>query len=455
MKKYALDPTYENLLDTYIQDAIGRNDDVFLFCDILNSIEGSCSIALDGRWGSGKTFFVRQTKMILDAHNSLLNTINEEDVQKIVGRRSVYYSSQRTELRPQLCVYYDAWENDSDDDPILSLVYTIMNSMNTHFSFTDRSYIELGVHILDIFSQQNWSEVINSLKGNNLLSGLRDTKDIEQKIHAFFEAVLAERGERLVILIDELDRCKPSYAVRLLERIKHYFSDEKITFVFAINTHELQHTIKNYYGTGFDGSKYLDRFFDFRVTLPPPDLQKYFQTIHFNDSYYTYDVISVAIIKTFHFELREISRYLQICKIAKVDPENRRLSRFRDRDALKFCMLYIVPIMIGLKIHNTQQYLGFIQGKDHTPLLSVASALDIRFYQQLLEFNQTYDQADTTKIVVTLGDKLKAVYDALFVTPYGIDTSSVTVGNLTFVEHTKSELLHVSGLLSRFANWED
>ena len=56
MKSYELKPTYDNLLNTYLKDAIGRNNDIFLFANILNAIEDSCSIALDGQWGSGKTF---------------------------------------------------------------------------------------------------------------------------------------------------------------------------------------------------------------------------------------------------------------------------------------------------------------------------------------------------------------------------------------------------------------
>ena len=49
-----------------------------------------------------------------------------------------------------------------------------------------------------------------------------------------------KKGNRLIIMVDELDRCKPSYAVKLLERIKHYFTNDRITFVFSVNTYELE-----------------------------------------------------------------------------------------------------------------------------------------------------------------------------------------------------------------------
>ena len=63
----------------------------------------------------------------------------------------------------------------------------------------------------------------------------KSNSSFEQKIKDFFAIILAERGNRLVIFIDELDRCKPTFAVHLLEQIKHYIFDDRITFVFSIN----------------------------------------------------------------------------------------------------------------------------------------------------------------------------------------------------------------------------
>ena len=62
MKSYELKPTYENLLETYRNNTIDRNGDVFRFTEILNAVEDGCAIALDGNWGSGKTFFIKQVK---------------------------------------------------------------------------------------------------------------------------------------------------------------------------------------------------------------------------------------------------------------------------------------------------------------------------------------------------------------------------------------------------------
>lgn len=73
------------------------------------------------------------------------------------------------------------------------------------------------------------------------------------------------------LLLVPLDRCRPSYAIEMLERIKHYFDDDRIVFVMSVNKAQLVHTISNCYGDGFDSSDYLNKFFDISLQLPPVD----------------------------------------------------------------------------------------------------------------------------------------------------------------------------------------
>ena len=76
-------------------------------------------------------------------------------------------------------------------------------------------------------------------------------------------------------MIDELDRCRPSYATELLEIAKHLFSVDRIVFVLAINRSELAHSVKALYGSKFDAKGYLGRFFDLDYLLPAPDRQQF------------------------------------------------------------------------------------------------------------------------------------------------------------------------------------
>lgn len=88
-----------------------------------------------------------------------------------------------------------------------------------------------------------------------------------------------------------MDRCKPTFAVHLLEQIKHYIYDNKITFVLSTNLEQLQHTIKNYYGADFDSCRYLDRFFDLRISMPLANMEKFYSEIGLESTYYVDIVI--------------------------------------------------------------------------------------------------------------------------------------------------------------------
>ena len=454
MKKYDLEPSRENLLRTYEKDSIGRNADLIHFIAILDAIEDGCSIALDGNWGSGKTFFVKQAKMVMDAYNEYIKSYTEDDRNIIKSVQTDKSVIDLSEMQPQVCVYYDAWENDNDDDPILSLVYTILNGADEDFSFRERSFLEIAAGLMQTFTGRDWKQIIDGLKGKDPLEKLKQSKHIETLVAEFLKSLLPEHGNRLVLFIDELDRCKPSYAVRLLERIKHYFSNDQITFVFSVNTNELQHTIRKYYGNDFNASRYLDRFFDLRIALPLPNMERFYRSISFDDTSYTYDIVCSAVIKTYHFELREVARYLRLARIAAYEPTHNGKYDFflRTKRALRFSLLYIVPIMLGLMVSNVEQYKDFIEGRDYTPLLELAKALDLRCFEELLTKDETFDQAEGSKTVtvVKLETKLQKVYEAIFGTSYTGRVYSKMVGELGFDATTKGDLLKIVGLTSRY-----
>lgn len=455
MKNYDLKPTYENLLKTYDEDTIGRTEDVLRFVDILNSLEGGCSIAIDGNWGSGKTFFVKQAKMVLDAHNRFVDSEAAANREQIIDIRNQYYGDNITELQPQVCVYYDAWSNDNDDDPLLSIVYTILNSVESDYSFKDRSYVKTAANILEMFSGKDWNKLIDGLKGEDPLSSLKKSKSVDKLIGDFLETLLPERGNRLIIFVDELDRCKPVYAVRLLERVKHYFENEQITFVFAVNINELQHVINGYYGNNFDGSRYLDRFFDLRITLPSPNMEKYFESLSFCDSNYKYDIVCSAVIRAYRFELREIAKYVRLIKIAAYKPMHNDRYRFDfpEERAIEFGIIFFVPIIVGLKIIDINKYCDFIDGKDSQPMMEVANELPVQFFNVLLNNNETYDVREGCK-VVALKDKLEEVYNAFFATKYDVNKYRIDIGKMRFNAGSKAEILRITGLLSHYTDMQ-
>ena len=92
----------------------------------------------------------------------------------------------------------------------------------------------------------------------------------------------------MYVFIDELDRCRPTYAIELLENIKHLFGVRGVFFVVATNKEQLCHSISAVYGNSFDSAAYLGRFFDQEYTLPEPDNFRFahhlFEKYQINDS---------------------------------------------------------------------------------------------------------------------------------------------------------------------------
>lgn len=284
MKKSVLLPTDENLILTIKEDALDRNADLNSFCRLLSSQYSMNSIALDGRWGSGKTFFVKQCALLINAKNSLSNIDKDiaESILKVAEQSNSFEGLTDNNL---LAVYFDAWENDSNEDPVLALIYRIVQQLDLKTNGFDLNHL---AHVLcaigDAITGRPITAVFECLNERNILDEIRKHEDLETTIKKFFEEILFEKAEQLIVFVDELDRCRPSYAVRLLERIEHYFINDRITFVFSVNLEQLQHTIKNFYGNDFDACRYLDRFFDLRLSLPPINITNYYNYLNLSNN---------------------------------------------------------------------------------------------------------------------------------------------------------------------------
>ena len=367
MKKNELLPTEENLINTLTKDAIGRNKDIEYFLNILKCQESSCALALNGRWGTGKTFFVRQTEMYINASN-FQSKMSDEKKNIIKNALAIKDYPNDT-----FAIYYDAWKNDNDTDPIFSLICEITKQVDEDFSikkFDVSDLITLSVSIFDAIVGTNFKGLTELSQKEDAFERFLNQKDTDKLISEFFSKLLPERGNRLVIFIDELDRCKPTYAIKLLEQIKHYMKNDQITFVFSVNFEQLQHTIKCYYGAEFDAIRYLDRFFDLRMELPPINMDNYYEKIGLNQSY-SIEIVIKQIIKNYNFGLREIGRFIPQVKTAVYSIfDNRYNFSFPDGRAKEFMMIYIVPLMIGLRIVSISAYNDFIEGKDKSDRFS-------------------------------------------------------------------------------------
>ena len=458
MKSLDLTPTNENVYNSLINDSIGRGEFVRQFVKMLNAIEDNCTIALEGNWGSGKTFFVKQVKMVLDAHNPNYQPVNgflTEERRKVIKEKCSEFNAEdgSTELKPQLCVYYDAWQNDNDEDPILSLVYSIVKEIGSDFSFKKNSTLNIFSELINLVCNKDISKLKKALKGENALELIKETKDEAEKVSEFLQSLLPEVGERLIVFVDELDRCKPSYAVKLLEKIKHYFLDEEITFVFSVNINELQHTIKKHYGSDFDATRYLDRFFDLRATLPKFDLEKYYANIGFELNENMFNYVCASVINKYQFEMRNIAKYIRLAKIAVPKSVRKGDMLFvQEKSTLFIYSIYLIPIMIGLKLTDTKRFENFVNGKDCTPLLDFQKCFSKGCFADLALVERYKKSSDD--IAAAIEKKIKEIYDAIFVEKYE-DESYRLIGSMYFNKKTKDSVMCIAGLMSSSASFDE
>lgn len=457
MHSLVIEPTYENILRAFEQDALGRNKDLCCFVEMLNSIDGNCSISLDAPWGGGKTFFVKQVKIVLDAFNENIEKTHTEDDGRIKAAWGKVAENKDIELQPFVSVYYDAWQNDNDDDPIISLVYSIVQSMSVDFSFkTKPDFFNVAAGVIEFFTDKPVGQLVEKLQGDDGLAKIASEKGLQAKVADFLESLLPEKGNRLVIFIDELDRCNPVYAIKLLERIKHYFANDRVTFVFSVNLAELQHSVKQFYGAGFDASRYLDRFFDLRLELPPVSNEMFYCTLGLTNDRMLNDVCK-AVIQQNNFSFREIARFFSMVNVATGNKDKYDLS-FPNGRAIDFCLRFVVPIMIGLKISDYTKYKAFISDQDCSPMVKFFKDTQVGSWWRgaLLDYNETYEEPTwDNEIKVSIEDKVKQAYDALFVKEFTGANYEVKTRELAFTNETRKVCFRAVSALSKYADYEN
>lgn len=181
IKSFEIEPTKENLLNTLTRNLLDRNKSVWQFARFCDAQDGRCSIAVDAKWGQGKTFFVRHVQMLLDSFNEFTNAVSEEERATVKQSFSRYIGNgdNTVELQPQVCVYYDAWANDNDSDPILSLVYEIIKENAKHFPFKKSAdCIKTAATISDFFTGRNAADIVALAQDRDLLAELKSQREI-------------------------------------------------------------------------------------------------------------------------------------------------------------------------------------------------------------------------------------------------------------------------------------
>lgn len=287
-----IDKKYSELNGIY--NHYGRDDFYYNFLEQLTNHSGNLSIALSGSWGSGKTFIV----------NSLCN-----DISKLETTESIYFN---------------VWENEFFETPLYGLLNTLLKNQefdtvfkNSVMSDSDYSvnasfslnYLALSLG-LSLHKENKMEDLLKDISFSNvsieLLSNLLDNYLINKS--------------RLILFVDELDRCKPNYSIKVLEQFNHLYND-KLTIVYSIDSEQLHASIRHVYGSDYNAKIFLYKFFDDVIKLPVLDhdnVYKYIVNLNKDITKLEFltDVVYHSIVY-FDINFREINRFMKYLSMIK------------------------------------------------------------------------------------------------------------------------------------------
>ena len=259
-----------------LQDKIGREDivnKISYLVDGLSPDEHFC-LALDGEWGSGKTFVMEMLEEKFSEHPEYL------------------------------IVKYDAWKNNFYSDPLIAILYCLLDALSQELP---KHYLrraakaakevlkeKLGTKInekIDIAVGQlsqagGWGAVCafaiqvikcvlkqakNSILENRLFDDFKSYQSLLNESISTLNALTAQKSDdgkqrRLIILVDEIDRCLPNEQLIILERLHHLFEVKNCAVIVAMNKASIESVFERSYGG--QSKTYFRKFFDYNFKLP-------------------------------------------------------------------------------------------------------------------------------------------------------------------------------------------
>jgi len=316
IKPFNLDIVSE---EPFSSDKLGRNRSFGeRFTNLVSNIKSGYVISLNGGYGTGKSTFLNMW------------------VQD--------YTSKK-----QNAIYLNIWESDFAKQPLIPIILAIENYVSDErndfqegIKKTTENITRIGKELIKIgtskvasatskiilaksFGAIDLEEIISNLQASeNKKNQPFETYLSEKKLISDLRKSLASLAEKingpLVIIIDELDRCRPDYAIETLEIVKHIFSIPGIIVVLGINKKQLGYSICTKYGQEMDSNGYLQRFIDLEITLPEPQSLKAFIGLLLDKNGLGCSLINLEedelililefLFKKFNYTLRDIEKYV-------------------------------------------------------------------------------------------------------------------------------------------------
>ena len=243
----------ENIDEQNLEDLIGREDIVAQFLKLIEMSDKNRNwcFALDGEWGCGKSF--------------LLNMLDEA-----TKRNSEY-----------VVIRYNAWKNDFYPDPLIAILYNILDSEKLLSNYDGvvqgiKNSINFFSSLLslipgyDDFKEKAEKSLKSLFKKHSKTESLNIQNEFvgyNQALEVLkFELKEVTKDKKLIVLVDEVDRCSPDYAMSILNRLHNVFDVPGVYVVVALNKNVLEKMIETQFG--IKDKNYLDKFFDLTIKLP-------------------------------------------------------------------------------------------------------------------------------------------------------------------------------------------
>ena len=258
-----------NRIDLLNRDEFVEN--VIKIVNVLSENEKGCCFAIEGGWGIGKTFVIEEI---------------EEQLKKI--------QSEKNNSDRYFVFNYNCWKYDYYEEPSVAIISAMLASIQEDASFVN-SEVDGVVTSGGGLAKEKWKEIaglyIENKIGVNLISLFEevDEKSKQEKEKTFefdkmfsFGQTMEKVREKLkeiakertiVLIVDELDRCIPKYAIKVLERLHHIFYGlENVVVILSIDRKQLEHSVEEMFGSrrdeaSIDIEKYLKKFIDFSMVL--------------------------------------------------------------------------------------------------------------------------------------------------------------------------------------------
>jgi len=332
-------------------DLLGRQeivDRIMSILEIISEGRASCTFALNGAWGTGKTFVL----------NILRNQLWE------------YHSDD------YIVFHYNCWQYDYYEEPLIAIVAAMLDSVDEENHLIPanlREKARAGMEMAKPVLKKIATDFVKNKIGVDLTDVVSATKDYgdalnnEEKkqaesrsfdeFYSFKKAIQQAQEEikkltkdrTLVVIVDELDRCLPNYAIKVLERLHHLFEDIKnTTVVLGVDKSQLDRTIKQLFGSNTDTSHYLRKFIDFEIELSDSFVDDEALGIKYSalfDSFlYSFELVSFSIETYIAALFTGIPIRTTEQIIHRIDTVNRILFRNEDHDVSFLCceLLWIV-----------------------------------------------------------------------------------------------------------------